>query len=33
MRLIDANKLLERVEASMIDNTHRDVNIAINHIS
>ena len=32
-RLIDANKLLERVEASMINNTHRNANTAINHVS
>ena len=32
-RRIGANKLLERVEASMINNTHRNVNAAINHVS
>lgn len=32
-RLIDANKLLERVEASMINNTHRNGNAALNHVS
>lgn len=33
MRLIDADELLERVEASMINNMPRNVNDAINHIS
>lgn len=32
-RLIDSNKLLERVEASMINNTHRNANAALNHVS
>ena len=33
MRLIDADELLERVEASMKNNTHRNGNAALNHIS
>lgn len=33
MRLIDANKLLERVEASMLNNTHRNGSAALNHVS
>ena len=33
MRLIDADELLERVKASMKNNTHRNGNAALNHIS
>ena len=33
MRLIDADELLERVEASMKNNTHRNGNAELNHIS
>lgn len=33
MRLIDADKLLECVEASMTNNTHRNGNAALNHVS
>lgn len=33
MRLIDADKLLECVEASMTNSTHRNGNAALNHVS
>lgn len=33
MRLIDADKILECVEASMANNTHRNGNAALNHVS
>ena len=33
MRLIDADKLLECVEASMLNNTHRNGNAALCHVS
>lgn len=33
MRLIDADKILECVEASMTNNTHRNGNAALNHVS
>lgn len=32
-RLIDADKLLECVEASMLNNTHRNGNAALCHVS
>lgn len=33
MGLIDADKLLECVEASMLDNTHKNGNAALCHVS
>lgn len=33
MRPIDADKLLECVEASMLDNTHKNGNAALCHVS
>ena len=33
MRLIDADKLLKCVEASMLNNTHRNGNAALCHVS
>lgn len=33
MKLIDADKLLECVEASMLNNTHRNGNVALCHVS
>ena len=33
MRLIDADKLLECVEVSMLNNTHRNGNSALCHVS
>lgn len=33
MRLIDADKLLECVEVSMLNNTHRNGNAALCHVS
>lgn len=33
MRLIDADKLLECVEVSMLNNTHRNKNAALCHVS
>ena len=33
MRLIDADKLLGCVEASMLDNTHKNGNAALCHVS
>lgn len=33
MRLIDTDKLLECVEASMLNNTHRNGNAALCHVS
>lgn len=33
MRIIDADKLLECVEVSMLNNTHRNENAALCHVS